>query len=93
MCPSNLSKAAINSAIPDPASPTYSRWPPFTRGDGEEREQRPEHVVVVELVFFPFPGLCLHLIFFIIEVLTPRKKQIFRPKERMTPNQPFRMTH
>lgn len=69
-------KCAITSAVADPARPVYSRWPPFARGDGEEREQSPEHVVVVELVFFPFPGLRLHLIFFIIEVLTPRKNRV-----------------
>lgn len=90
--PAELWKAAITSeTITDPAGPGYSRWPPFARGDGEEREQSPEHVVVVKLVFFPFPGLRLHLIFFIIEVLTPGKNS-FRPNERIKPNQPFRVT-
>lgn len=58
-----------------PACPMYSRWPPFSCGDSEKCQQSPQHVVVMELVFFPFSGLRLHLIFFIVKVLTPRNNR------------------
>lgn len=40
----------------------YSLRPTLPSRDGEEREQGPSHVVIVEIVLLPLPLLCLHLI-------------------------------
>ncbi len=45
----------------------HLRWPAFSSRNGEESEKRPQHIVVVELIFPPFPGLSRHFILIVIQ--------------------------
>lgn len=59
---------------PPPAPPRgslvgHSLWPAFSRGHGEESQQSPQHVVIMELVFLPLSVPCLHLVLLVEEVL------------------------
>lgn len=56
---------------PARAPPAGSRllWPAFSRGHGEEGQQSPQHVVVMELVLLPLSVPGLHLVLLIQEVL------------------------
>lgn len=47
----------------------YSLWPALSRGHREEREQGPEHVVIVELVLLPLPVPGFYFVLLIQEVL------------------------
>lgn len=51
----------------------HSHWPALASGDGEEREERPEDVVVVKVVLLPLPGLGCHVILVIVQKVTPEK--------------------
>lgn len=53
------------SGIP---GPHYSLWPALSRGHRKEREQGPEHVVVVEVVFLPLAVPRLYLVLLVKEV-------------------------
>ena len=44
-------------------------WPAFSRGHGEEGQQCPQHVVIMELILLPLSIPRLHLILLIEEVL------------------------
>lgn len=52
-----------------PCSQGYSLWPALSRGHREEREQGPEHVVVVEFVLLPLAVPGLHFVLLVQEVL------------------------
>lgn len=54
---------------PLPFGAGHSLRPALARGHGEEREQGPEHVVVVELVLLPLTVAGLHLVLLVQEVL------------------------
>lgn len=65
-------------ALPLPGAPELLRgapWsghllrPAFSRGHGEEGQQSPQHVVIMELVLPPLSVPCLHLVLLIEEVL------------------------
>ncbi len=43
------------------------RWPALSSRNGEESEKRPQHIVVVELIFSPFPGLGRHFLLIVIQ--------------------------
>lgn len=47
----------------------HSLRPSFPRGDGEEGQQSPDDVVVVEFVALPFPTFHLHLVFLVIYIV------------------------
>lgn len=49
--------------------PRYSLWPALSRGHREEREQSPEHIVIVELILLPFAVPGLYFVLLIQEVL------------------------
>lgn len=49
----------------------HSHWPALAGGDGEEREERPENVVVVKVVLLPLPGLGCYIILVIVQKMTP----------------------
>lgn len=59
---------------------TNLRWPPLSCGDSEECQQSPEDIVIVEFIFLPLPGLSLHIVFCIIEILAPGRKMGHRIK-------------
>lgn len=55
----------------------YILRPPLSRRYGEEGEKGPEHVVVVEIVFLPFPLLRPHFVIsFIDKILAPDNKML-----------------
>lgn len=43
------------------------RGPPLSSRNGEKSEKRPQHIVVVELIFLPLPRLGRHVILIIIQ--------------------------
>lgn len=53
------------------AGGNHSHGPALASGDGKEREERPENVVVVEVVLLPLPGLCCHIVLVIVQKMTP----------------------
>lgn len=50
-----------------------SHGPPFSRGDREQGQQGPEHVVIVKVVFLPLPWLGFHFFLLVIQILAPGK--------------------
>ena len=46
------------------------RWPALSGGHGEEGEEGPQHVVVVELVLLPLPRHGGHLVLIVVQELT-----------------------
>lgn len=76
---------------PWPGSPTallclvqgkHSHGPAFSRGHSEERQQSPEDVVIVEVIFLPLPGLGFHLLLLIIQILAPGNSSTEAPGHR-----------
>lgn len=53
----------------------HSLRPALPCGDGEERQQSPDDVVVVELVPLPLPPLDLLLVLPVVDVVTPEVTQ------------------
>lgn len=66
---------------PPPRAPgtRHSLRPSFPRGHGEEGQQRPDDVVVVELVALPFPAFHLHLVLLVIHVVASETSAHVRP--------------
>lgn len=54
---------------------SHSLRPALPRGDGEERQQSPHDVVIVELVPPPLPSLDLLLVLPVVDVVTPEVTQ------------------
>lgn len=50
----------------------HSLRPSFPCGDGEEGQQSPDDVVVVEFMAFPFPAFHLHLVFLVIHIVASK---------------------
>lgn len=53
----------------------YVLWPAFSCGHGEERQQRPHHVVIVELVSLPLAPLHLLPVPPVIDVVASEHTQ------------------
>lgn len=60
----------------------HSHWPALASGDGEEREERPENVVIVEVVLPPLSGLGRHVVLVIVQEMTPAKDSSSRSGQR-----------
>lgn len=54
---------------------SHSLRPALSSRDGEERQQSPDDVVVVELVPLPLPPLDLLLVLPVVDVVTPKVTQ------------------
>ena len=52
--------------------PSHSLRPSFPGGDGEEGQQGPDDVVVVEFVALPLPTFHLHLVFLVIHIVASK---------------------
>lgn len=50
----------------------HSLRPSFPCGDGEEGQQSPDDVVVVEFMALPFPTFHLHLVFLVIHIVASK---------------------
>lgn len=59
----------------------HSQRPAFPCGDGEEREESPEDVVVVKLILLPLSELSRHIVSVIIQELTSGTEQNTREDE------------
>lgn len=54
---------------------SHSLRPALPCGDGEERQQSPDNVIVVELVPLPLPPLDLLLVLPVVDVVAPEVTQ------------------
>lgn len=52
----------------------HSLRPPFPCGDGEEGQQGPDDVVVVEFMALPFSAFHLHLVLLVIDIVASKTR-------------------
>lgn len=52
---------------------SHIHWPALSGGDGEERQEGPENIIIVELVLLPFSGLSCHIILVVVQKMTPER--------------------
>lgn len=52
----------------------HSHGPALACGHSEQRQQGPEHIVIVEVVFLPLPRLSFYFFLLVIQILTPENR-------------------
>lgn len=56
------------------------QWPALSGGDSEERQEGPQHIIIVEIILLPHSGLSLHIVLIVVQKLTPEMKRADRIK-------------
>ena len=57
-----------------PSQSHHSLRPPFPCGDGEEGQQSPDDVVIMEFMALPLSAFHLHLVFFMIYIVAAKTR-------------------